>query len=570
MFGRGVQELLTTLPRLDGLDAATVRRLLSGAWLEVAERRELDAPQADRAPVAGELRRLATALQTHAVIVPDLDQATVRACAFVAAEALDIARELGRLESTGEEPVDYERVIVGLLYLIAGYDANASVVVRGVELEADMADAERYALQSLLALLTGARVPDPPATEEGDDYLHQRVRSALLRRIGELVGNFTRWLRDPTRPAANEPQALLELADELRLSAEDIPVAGHGDIQHLARLSSTALAHAAGRALRSVPTPDGGPETFTRFLASTCASQPLLWPAAAEYAATTLPGPHASAVVAVPTGAGKSGVADLAIQHAITHGWVLYLAPTNALVGQIRRQLLRGHPGVAVREFLGGAEYTTLAGEELQDITVGQVLVMTPEKCSLALRQSPEAFADLALLVLDEAHVLGEQRGRGALSELVVAEILVRAEHVCLLLMSALIANPEALAEWLAQAQTREVIVIREPWRPTRTLRAVVGIDRPATLAAAQDPAETLGALPVRRRNVSFDAPLAVLAGLRGPWSTVEPSDYSLVRIGASTPMNVTRPAGGGEITADAGSVSVRATGRGARAAARR
>ncbi|MGO8905640.1 MAG: DEAD/DEAH box helicase [Solirubrobacteraceae bacterium] len=560
MFGRGVQELLTALPRLDGLDADTVRRLLSGAWLEVAERRELDAPQPGRAPVAGELRRLAIALQIHAVIVPELDQETVRACAFVAAEALDIARELAAVETTDDEPIDYERVVVGLLYLIAGYDANASVAVRTVQLEGDVPDAERYALQSVLALLTGGRVPEPPDAAEEDGYLHERVRSALLRRIGELVGNFTQWLRDPTRPAASEPQALLELADELRLSEQDLAVAGHADVQHLARLSSTALAQAAGRALRNVPAPDGAPETFTRFLASTCGRQPLLWPAAAEYAATVLSGPPLSAVVAVPTGAGKSGVADLAIQHAITHGWALYLAPTNALVGQIRRQLRREHPGVLIREFLGGAEYTTLAGEELQDITIGQVLVMTPEKCSLALRQSPESFADLALLVLDEAHVLGEQRGRGALCELVVSEVLARAEHVSLLLMSALIANPDALAEWLAQAHSREVIVIREPWRPTRTLRAVVGIDRPATLTAAQEPAEELAALPVRRRNVGFDAPLAVLAGLRGPWSTVEPNDYSLVSIGAITPMKVTRPAGGGEIFADADSVSVRAT----------
>ena len=122
-----------------------------------------------------------------------------------------------------------------------------------------------------------------------------------------------------------------------------------------------------------------------------------------------------------------------------------------------------------VRGFVGGAEYTLLAGESLEEVDPGEVLVMTPEKCSLALRQSPETFDDVALIVFDEAHLLGESRGRGVLSELVLAEILNRSESVPILMMSALVANPEALADWLEAVQGQPAIVIREPWRPTRT-----------------------------------------------------------------------------------------------------
>jgi replicative superfamily II helicase len=107
---------------------------------------------------------------------------------------------------------------------------------------------------------------------------------------------------------------------------------------------------------------------------------------------------------------------------------------------------------VRVREFLGGSEYTTASGEALQDIAVGQVLVMTPEKCALALRQSPEAFEELALTIFDEAHLLGDRKGRGALSELVLSEVLARAPDSPVVLMSALIANPGALRDWLAAA----------------------------------------------------------------------------------------------------------------------
>jgi replicative superfamily II helicase len=110
---------------------------------------------------------------------------------------------------------------------------------------------------------------------------------------------------------------------------------------------------------------------------------PLLWPAAAAYADQALPGPDAHAVIAVPTGAGKSSVAELAIAQAVRTGWVLYLAPTNALVAQARRDLRRsiGHlDGVSIRTFTGGAEYTRMSGETLE---------LTPEKCSLALAPEP-------------------------------------------------------------------------------------------------------------------------------------------------------------------------------------
>ncbi|WP_407646025.1 DEAD/DEAH box helicase [Actinacidiphila oryziradicis] len=93
--------------------------------------------------------------------------------------------------------------------------------------------------------------------------------------------------------------------------------------------------------------------------------------------------------------------------------------------------------------FLGGAEYAVLESEDLAVIDSCQVLVMTPEKCSLALRQNPAAFEDLQLCVLDEAHLIEEPNGRGALTELVIAEVLHRAPHVRVLFLSALVANAE-------------------------------------------------------------------------------------------------------------------------------
>jgi hypothetical protein len=544
MFNTGIRELLQALPELEGIEESYVYRLLSGAWLEVVERGELDEPEIGEAPRGTELRRLAMALQVDAVLRGDLASQIGKASAFVAAEALEIAREVDGLDGD----VEFEQVTMALLYLISGYDANAAVAVRSLEIDAERRPGERYALECVVAFLRGERMPvldaeeDLDAEEEEDGgLLFERVEEALMLRIGGIISDFARWVRDPEVADEGDVDELLELADQLRLDEEDVPIGAHARPQHFARVLYAALSEARERALRSLSRPAGEPDTYSRFLKRRCASQPLVWPAALDYAARALPGPQMSAVVSVPTGAGKSAVADLAIQHSIGRGWVLYLAPTNALVGQIRRQLRRDHPGVGVREFFGGAEYTTMAGEALDEIESGEVLVMTPEKCSLALRRSPGAFSDLSLLVFDEAHTLGDKGGRGVLGELVVAEVLVRAEKAVVLLMSALIENPDLLAGWLGAAQGREAVDITEPWRPTRTLRAVVGVDREAALELGQDPARRLSKMSQRRKRVKFTAPLSVLAGLRGAWSTSDRDDYSLHRIGADTEMAVFR-----------------------------
>lgn len=196
MFGRGTRELMERLPHLQGLEAASVRRLLSRAWLEVAERRELRAPEIEDLDFGTDLRRLAISLQVHGVVVSDLDPAVRAACAFVAAEALDIAHELGGAPQA--DPL--EPFIIGLLYLVSGYDANAAVAVGNAAMPADIPDEEAYALGGIAAFLTGAAASPLSEDLAVSPYLHARVRQALWRRLGSTIGAFNEWLRDPTRP----------------------------------------------------------------------------------------------------------------------------------------------------------------------------------------------------------------------------------------------------------------------------------------------------------------------------------------------------------------------------------
>ncbi|GHJ49043.1 hypothetical protein Cs7R123_63850 [Catellatospora sp. TT07R-123] len=554
MFNRGIEQLLQALPAISGLEPAEIRRLLTRAWLESTDGRfGVDGGDEQVRPAV--LRRLATALEVHAILPLDGEPATTQACAFVAAEALMIADETSDPSELNEpyslfgSLVRMEHVEASLLYLIAGYDANANLAAAALEAQPtdgpDDAIAE-WALAQILHLvrltpITDMPTPPPPASDRLPS-LRQAVRHELWRRLGVLVGDHVRWL---TFGRPDDPHAGLELrrlAELLEDRQQDSPEpAAHPDLHRLLLLLAAACDSSQGRSLRTVPPPPDDDGGFVGYQRTRASSRPLLWPAAQLYAQAALPGPSAHAVVAVPTGSGKSSVAELAISHALSTGWVLYLAPTNALVGQIRRHTAEVFGRDRVQEFIGGAEYTELAGESMIDIGDRNVLVMTPEKCSLALRQNPAAFAQLKLCVLDEAHLLGERNGRGAIAELVLAEIMHRAPKARLLLMSALIANPQDLANWLQDATDTPTVVIDAPWRPTRTVRSVVGIDRQRGESRWQAAAARLAAMGPHRVRERFKTPLALLSGLQGPWVSSRPEDYLLTSTDIEIELQVER-----------------------------
>jgi replicative superfamily II helicase len=228
----------------------------------------------------------------------------------------------------------------------------------------------------------------------------------------------------------------------------------------------------------------------------------------------------------------------------VLDGWALYLVPTNALAVQVRRDLasaLESLENARVRAFVGGAEYTELQEETVVDVEPGTVMVMTPEKCALALRRSPDAFQTLRLCVFDECHLISESGGRGVLAELVAAHILSVASEVRFLLLSAMIENPEDATAWLQAATGVEALAVRTPWRPTRTLRGVLGFDREAFQDAAETAINSFADLPANRRNVTLEVPYAALVNLQGPWTNLSEDEYAVLRFGMNRTLTVRR-----------------------------
>src|SRR5438094_2104795 len=157
-----------------------------------------------------------------------------------------------------------------------------------------------------------------------------------------------------------------------------------------------------------------------------------------------------SVIVSAPTGAGKTLVAEFAIQAALETGKrIAYTTPLKALSNQ--------KFGDFTRAF--GADAVGILTGDVKVNPHGRVLVMTTE----ILRNMfyGGGLAELGWVVLDECHYMGDE-GRGTVWE----EIIVNAPaNVRLVALSATVANVKEIADWISIVH-RPIVPIYHPHRP--------------------------------------------------------------------------------------------------------
>jgi ATP-dependent RNA helicase HelY len=160
-----------------------------------------------------------------------------------------------------------------------------------------------------------------------------------------------------------------------------------------------------------------------------------------------------SVLVAAPTGAGKTLIAEFAIYLAMQSPSkkVFYTAPMKALSNQKFQEL--------VAEY--GADEVGLLTGDTNVNPQGRIVVMTTEVLRNMLYADSDLLTNLAFVVLDEVHFLAD-RFRGAVWEEVIIHLPQRVRMVSL---SATVSNAEEFGDWL-QAVRGETDVIVSEERP--------------------------------------------------------------------------------------------------------
>jgi ATP-dependent RNA helicase HelY len=195
-----------------------------------------------------------------------------------------------------------------------------------------------------------------------------------------------------------------------------------------------------------------------------------------------------SVVVAAPTGAGKTVIAEHAVERVLASGGRLfYTTPIKALSNQKFRDLLKRH----------GSESVGLLTGDIAIRRDAQIVVMTTEVLRNMTYSNPEELGDLAWVVLDEIHYLSDPH-RGPVWEEVIIHLPA---HVRIVGLSATISNNAELTDWIRSVRGPTEVVV-ETQRPIEleNLYAVAG--------ARNDPIEIVPLLRkgrFDRSNKRFD-----------------------------------------------------------------
>ncbi|KAI9918230.1 hypothetical protein PsorP6_011844 [Peronosclerospora sorghi] len=268
-----------------------------------------------------------------------------------------------------------------------------------------------------------------------DDDEGERPTSQLLREFGALQGGF-----DSSGPAGQ-----LTAAGALALPANtqrtQYPTYEHvfvpGQVLHVhdqvPLVPISRLEPRAQAAFQGLSTLNRLQSTL--FHAAYCSNQNLL--------------------VCAPTGAGKTNVAMLAMLHAVIQRpaqkletlKLIYVAPMRALVQEIVTKFAhRLQPlHLVVKEFTGEMQLSR------HELAMTHVIVTTPEKWDVLTRKSASWMRHVALVILDEVHLLAEERG--PVIETIVARTLrcvERSQHCIRLVgLSATLPNYVDVATFL-------------------------------------------------------------------------------------------------------------------------
>jgi hypothetical protein len=583
MFDPVTAAFLRTAPALPGLDPETLPQALTERFANLVARRlrqaEGDAIE-EQADETWPLTRIADTYELVTSIT--VDQDTKRAAAFVAGTAQQILAQesIGHQEVAARPILDRDHVdpavAAAILFLAADQHADAMEAAQRIRipegqqefvatlLAEDIRDLAAGRLSSILH--RARRRPKHFAAAGG---LQVRSVSALFEAL--LVGVevlAAEVLREPVpdKAAGRFETARSAFSHVLHLSSRQSepgdPVVGsllttYPGPRHLAALLLAACDGMAGAAVTKIDPPPGVDHGFWRaWLRHRAESAPFAWRNHREAVAKQFHHKGNSAVMVLPTGAGKTTVSYLKIAGVLGSGQsVVFVAPTHALVEQLTDDLQEVFPETLLGSLVS-SDFDRLfaVGTSLRRIEV-----MTPEHCLALLSYAPEAFDEVGLMVFDECHLLSPVSGlRRALDGMFcVLAFNSIAPDADFLFLSAMIQNGLEFANWVATLTGRDCVFVDPLWKPSRQARGIVfyeertltRIRREATgLQRAEDCAKGKPAKGLRKAASNLlVAELFAMFGLHHNWLQADSEDCTIAAL-SEAPVQLTGQLRGGRV----------------------
>jgi len=501
MFDPETSNMLRSAPAVPGLNPDDIPQLITRHYATLVSARLRGASDEALLDDAGwTLERIADTYELITSTNPD--PAVRRASAFVAATAhqvLSRRKLLSAVEPSQTWSVNREGVDPGIA---------AALLFLAAEQYADAHEAASAIILPKSGILYEARI------------LAEHIRDLARGQLSPILERAGRWRRTEQPNFTIQTRALVALLETLitgieifaaqAMSLPELDVTGrhfataseafskvlnlstntnntfvddlNGELfttyagpRHLAALLLAADRGMRDAALTRLPPPEGANESFwLTWLQNRAQKCPFVWPNHREAIAKGFHQTGKSAVVVLPTGAGKTTVSSLKIAGVLARKKkVVFLAPTHALVEQLTLDLQEMFP----QDVLGSIVSSDFDLLLMADTQLKEIEVMTPEGFLAMLSFAPEAFTDVGLLVFDECHLLSPQSGKirraldGMLCLLAFNRLVPKAD---MLFLSAMLKNGEEFATWVGQLTGRECVSVDLLWKPSRQARGVV------------------------------------------------------------------------------------------------
>ncbi|MGH2770514.1 MAG: DEAD/DEAH box helicase [Actinomycetota bacterium] len=419
----------------------------------------------------------------------------------------DVARAFEDLARRADVPADEHPGLLAqaaAMWSLAGYQANASVLARqlleALTSEGTVAEPPARPVPERLACLVAALIArdidlvlrlatdaveavqtlGEELADGAGDGLIDLGDAALLAAyglVGRAAGSAAGFWRE------GSPEAAKAALDSVREASGVLLRAYVVDSWLLVHTRAAVLADAFAvspwRRLRGhVRDWNGLWRRHIRLLAH--ANPPIveLWPSQLRALDKGFLG-TATLAVHMPTSAGTTRLAEYALLAALadltSDRLGVFIVPSRALAAEVEERLhgSLGRVGLRVSALFGGFDHLDY---ELDLLENTDVLVATAEKLDLLFRQEPGLADRLAVVIVDEAHLL-HQRDRGLGLEFLTGRLRRRAPKARVLLMSAVLPNVEDIGRWL-EPEAAGLNVIKEQWTPSRLVTGIFHWER--------------------------------------------------------------------------------------------
>lgn len=548
MYNSSTVLKIKDLPEIEGIDLERLPQELTRIYaLVVSLRRQvsdgtIDYQASEIQESMSLLLHLANNLETIIILIPNHPKKD--SIAFVAATANALIYKISKSSPDSSLLSNYTispYIASAVLFLIGNSQADAAEISLALTSRSDLSAPQRKVVDAIVSIATGRLKPQADSSFlERDAFIESDLNQSAVNFLWRELVLGINIIANKLLGRISGDVSNIHFQNVIRYAVSDANVFGQGTAFYgpyrLAKLLEILEGEIYQRGVITIPVPVGVDSTLWKeFLTKLAESRPYLWENHKAAVTTNFLNPGISAVLTLPTGAGKTTLSELKIASALyARGKVVYLVPTHALEDQVNQNLKDLFTEYQNINFEIDGEYS-----DIEEMNSFPILVMTPERCLSLVNTSSELFNNVNLVAFDEFHLIHGtdiKKDRRAVDAMYcLLQLFTMLPQADYLLISAMVENGEEIRQWIQQITGRECKLFSSTWKPTRQLHGCIVYDKTKVdqlqgrLNEARRHATTRG-VPVAIKNSLVITPECFFS-LKNIWETENDEDYFRTQI---------------------------------------